>query len=240
MLLTLMYHRIGKGKHTNALPMLRSHLSYIKNRFEVVLPGDPLPKKKIAICLTFDDATYDFYHYVYPVLRELELRVVLGIPVGYILPSSSLSAEERLNIPYSLMMQDGIFEKKAPFCTWEEISEMIHSGHVQAASHSFSHPNLTFPFVNLEKELKDSKKVIETHLSQVVTTFIYPFGRFSSSLHKKVSSIYPYSFRIGSAFNRNWNSQKKPLCRVPADHLSAPDSLFRPLFLFRYYMRSFL
>lgn len=237
MLIALMYHRIGTGKHANTLPMLRSHLLYLKERYPIVLPGDFLQKGKLSICLTFDDATFDFYHYVFPLLQELKLRAVLGVPVRYIMDTNILPPEERLAIPYPLMMQDGFFDKKVPFCTWEELSEMVLSGHVEVASHSFSHANLTFPFVNLQREIHFSKEILEQKLPQAVSTFIYPFGRFTPAVQEAVSATYPYVFRIGSALNKGWH-KKTPLCRIPADCLISPSSLLSVLKLCRYYLKS--
>lgn len=239
MLLIFLYHRIGTGKHSNSYQMLFDHFTYLKEHYSVVLPGDPLEKGKISVCLTFDDATFDFYHYVYPLLKKMQLRALLGIPVRYILEKTSLTPEERLSIPYPLMMQDGFFDQKAPFCTWQELREMVESGYVEAASHSFSHGNLTFPFINLEKEVITSKKILEDHLPQPISSFIYPFGRCNPQVHKYVSKFYPYVFRIGSAGNTQWNG-KNPLTRIPADQLVSPYCLTSPFKILRYRLKQLL
>jgi peptidoglycan/xylan/chitin deacetylase (PgdA/CDA1 family) len=233
MLLALMYHRAEVGpridKYANSQEMLREHFLFLKEHYPLVLPGDPLPKKRLAVCLTFDDATFDFYHYIFPILKELEIRALLGIPVRYILDSTLLDAAERLNIPYPLMMQDGFFDQKAPFCTWAELEEMVSSGCVEAASHSYSHCNLTFNFVDLNREVAQSKKIIEAKLAQPVSSFIYPFGKMTLALQEYVAQHYPYAFRIGSALNFGWGRGTKPLNRISADNLSsaaAPLSFF--------------
>ena len=227
-----MYHRaqisFRPEKYANSQEMLREHLLFLKEHYPIVLPGDPLPKKELAVCLTFDDATYDFYHCIFPLLKELQLRVLLGVPVSYILESSTLPAEERLSVPYSLMMQEGFFDKKAPFCTWQELDEMISSGCVEVASHSYSHCNLTFSFVDLQREVVRSKEILEKRLSQPISSFIYPFGKMTWALQEYVSQHYPYAFRIGSKLNFGWGNGKKPLHRISADNLShsrAPFSL---------------
>lgn len=50
MLLALMYHRASMGpwidKYTNSKTMLRDHFMFLKEQYPLVLPGDPLPKKK--------------------------------------------------------------------------------------------------------------------------------------------------------------------------------------------------
>ena len=230
MLLALMYHRVGVGKYANSKEMLYEHLQFLKERYPIVLPGDPIPKRKLAICLTFDDATYDFYRDVFPILKELKIRALLGVPVRYILDSTTVSSEERLSVPYTLMMQDGFFDQKVPFCTWEELNEMVDSGLVEAASHSYLHCNLTFDFVDLNREVVQSKEILETKLAQPITSFIYPFGKMTVALHEYVAEYYPYAFRIGSALNFGWETNKKPLSRISADNLS---SLAAPLSFLR-------
>ncbi len=204
--------------------MLTSHLESLKKLYPIVLPGDPLDSGW-SLCLTFDDASYDFYHYVFPLLVRLKIKVLLGVPAHYILADTTLSAEERLSVPYPLHMQEGWFEKKAPFCTWKELREMVSSGYVEIASHSYLHPNMTFSFVDLHREIILSKQVIEKEIQQKVHSFIYPFGRVNGCVHKKVMEHYSFAFRIGSASNRSWECRKNPLKRVPADGLSSPTDI---------------
>ncbi len=244
MLLALMYHRTGAGpwvdKYANSKAMLREHLLFLKEHYPIVLPGDPLAKKKLSVCLTFDDATYDFYHYIFPLLKELNMRALLGIPVHYILQSTHLDPQERLSIPYPLMMQEGFYDQKAPFCTWEELTEMVDSGLVEAASHSYLHCNLTFNFVDLNREVVQSKEMIEKKLAQPVSSFIYPFGKTTPALHEYVSQHYPYAFRIGSTLNFGWGNGSKPLGRLSADNLSNPAAPFSLLNLTKAFAKALI
>lgn len=226
MLLAIMYHRIGLGKYTNSLSLFREHFQWMIKRYPIVLPGDPLDKKRLSVCLTFDDATCDFYHFIFPLLKELQLRVLLGVPAKYIVDHSTLSIEERLSIPHSLAMQEGFFDQKHSFCTWEELREMVSSGLVEVASHSWAHCNLLFPFVDLQREVVQSKEIIELQLPQAVSSFIYPFGKVNRVLHEYVSNHYPYSFRIGSALNWGWGEGKKPITRLVGDNMLTSTSLF--------------
>lgn len=226
MLAPLVYHRIGQGKHANRADLFYEHLRYIKARFPVVLPGEPLQRKRLSILLTFDDATYDFYHFVFPMLKELNLRALLGVPVRYIQEQPSPPSAIRLQVPYPLMMQDGIFETKQPFCSWQELAEMVQSGHVEVACHSFSHSNLTFPFVDLEREVVQAKRHLEERLPQAVTSFIYPFGRVSGALHQEVMRHFSYAFRLGNGYSFGWEGRKKPLMRITADQLTSISAPF--------------
>lgn len=240
MLLTLLYHRIGKGKYANAPELFCEHLRYIKEHFSVVLPGEFLPKRKLSLCLSFDDATYDFYHYVFPLLKSLNLRALLGVPTRYIVETTTVASHERLAVPYTLAMQDGFHDTKIPFCTWQELEEMVTSGHVEVASHSYMHCNLTFPFVDLEREVIRSKEMIEARLPQAVSSFIYPFGKTNKKVHAFVSKYYPYSFRIGSRLNFGWGDSKKPLFRILGDQLSTPRQPFAPLKIAGAFLKSLI
>jgi hypothetical protein len=66
MLLVLMYHRIKNAD------VFRSFARYISQNHPVVIPGDALPPGKLSICHTFDDAYYDFYHFVYNTPQKLD------------------------------------------------------------------------------------------------------------------------------------------------------------------------
>lgn len=238
MLAILMYHRIGSGKHTNSLSLLKEHLELLKNRFPIVLPGENVDK--LSVLLTFDDASYDFYHYVFPLLKELGLRALLGVPTHYIVEKTSLPPEIRLSVPYTMLMQEEIAREKVPFCTWEELSTMVKSGLVEVASHSHLHPNLTFPFVDLEREVVLSKKILEERLPQAVTSFIYPFGKSDERVETFVSKHYRYTYRIGSALNFGWGKGSIPLARIPADHLKDPRDPLTYKNMLQYFLKAIL
>lgn len=240
MQLTLMYHRAGTGKFANTPDVLDSHFKFLKEQGPILLPGDPLPKRKLSFCLTFDDATYDFYHSIFPLLKKWGIRAVLGVPTHYILDSTTCTSEERLAVPYTLSMQEGIFEKKAPFCTWKELQEMVDSGFVEVASHSHLHCNLRFKFVDLHRELVLSKEILEKRLSQPITTFIYPFGKVNHAVHEQVAKHYAYAFRIGSGLNWNWGNGKNPLFRVSADMTSDCSKLLSFSSLSKYFLKNLI
>lgn len=143
--------------------------------------------------LVFEDALFSFYVNVFPRLKELNRQALLAVAPRYILPSTLCDAKRRLSVPYGLCMQDGIFDTEAPFCTWSELTEMVQSGLVEVASFSFSKMNLTFEFVHLEREIVESKRVLENSLPQAITTFVYPFGKTNKQVQKKVFEHYGFA-----------------------------------------------
>ncbi len=235
MLLICMYHHIGEGRYSNSLTMLRAHLLFLKQNYPNVLPGDPIPPGRRSVCLTFDDAPFNFFHYVFPLLQELKLRAVVGVPTRFIVAKTNLSPDVRLRVSYDEAMTGNVYKEKVPFCTWEELRDMVSSGAVVAASHSHNHVNMSDGEIDLSAEVTQSKQILEERLPQKVSTFIYPFGKVNRSVHERVAQEYPFAMRIGNAFNENWGSL---LYRVNADNLTdARAPLFRTN-LARYALKS--
>lgn len=230
MLLVLMSHRISN------VEMFHAHMGYISQNYPVLIPDDALPPGKLSICLTFDDAYFDFYHKVFPVLSKLQIKAVVGVPAKYIIEKTSVKSEIRLNVPYDETMKDDVFYEKAPFCTWQELREMADSGLVKVASHSNSHVNLINNNVDLTDEIVQSKQIIEQRLSQKIDTFIYPFGKVNRKVHHFASGHYKYLMRIGSALNRDWHNSNNMIYRVNGDNLIDRKG-FGKKNLFKYFLK---
>ena len=190
-----MYHQVGKGKYSNSPTMMRRHLGHIAKNYRTALPGEPL-KKGMNVCLTFDDATIDFYEKVFPLLKELDLKAVLAVPTSFI--------------------------GDRGYCTWKMLDEMARSDRVAIACHSHTHVDLS-KGANLLQELATSKEILENQLQRRVDTFVYPYGKWSRKLQKEVEKHFPYAMRIGSATQKGW---KPLMTRIPADQLPSPDYPF--------------
>ncbi len=213
MLMILMYHHVGQGPHANSLDMLREHLEHLSN-WPVLLPGET-PPKGLSLSLVFDDAYFDFYEQVFPLLQEFGLKATLAVPVNYILDSCDLPVGERLRAiaddPY------GNYEQ-GPFCTWEELRELADQG-VEIASHSLNHVNLTAEGVDLDAEIVESKRILEQRLEREIRTFVYPYGKMNRKVHDFTKAHYRYAMRIGFALNKDWSNRDRLLYRVSGDAL---------------------
>jgi len=222
MLYALLYHRVGSGKYANPLSLFKSHFAKIKYRYQTLHPGDPIPSN--GLCLTFDDATADFYIHLFPLLKKLQLKATLAVPTAFILDRTSLTKEARLS---KIAHVDKLPPLPSPaFCTWEELHEMDASGLVHIASHSMNHLPLTSPSVDPEYELTESKHLLETKLQKPISTFVYPYGKFSETIHARAKKHYTTIMRIGNAGNRSWQNSRHLFYRIPADHLPRPSAPF--------------
>jgi peptidoglycan/xylan/chitin deacetylase (PgdA/CDA1 family) len=202
MLLILMYHRVHRvGRVPNALA---THFRYLRDHHPMVLPGDPLEAGRINVCLTFDDATVDFRHQVYPLLETLDARALVAVPTAYVEQDTAIPLATRLAAQQTGAMARGYTVTGSPLCTWRELSEMQASGRVLCASHGHSHADLSVPDVDLEREVQLSAAALEEHLGVLPNTFVYPYGRTSRAARVQVGRRFRYSMRIGAAINLGW------------------------------------
>jgi peptidoglycan/xylan/chitin deacetylase (PgdA/CDA1 family) len=225
MILTLLYHQVHqKGKYSNNLKLFEKHLEYIKNNFSVVLPGCSNQSPSAQVCLSFDDATFDFFHHVYPLLLEKELPCVLAVPSGKISSKANSSPEERLQL--LLNPSRDLPLNNESYCSWEEIQEMSQSPFIKIASHSHSHVRCDDTIKEFEEEIIHSKKIIESNIQKKIDSFVYPYGKFSPQMHKKIRAHYKYIFRIGNSLNINWSHPQNLYFRCNADNLENPQDPF--------------
>jgi len=229
MLGVVMYHHINSDDLplSNSDAMIKAHLRLISERYTTLFPGEEAPGA--AICLTFDDAYYDFYHYVFPLLKQLGLKALLAVPAAYILDDTDVEPSRRLSLKHHEIYEGENYKEFAPFCTFAELREMIESGHVEIASHSMNHINLTNEGIDLDGEIFGSKVLLEEKLGYRVDSFVFPYGKYNDAAVKLAREHYGYVFRIGNALNPSWEGIGGLLYRIKGDALPTPDALFRPL-----------
>ena len=228
MLRVVMYHHINSDDLplSNSDAMMDAHLRLIKERYTSVFPGE---EASDPICLTFDDAYYDFYHYVFPLLKRYGLKALLAVPAAYILDDTDVEPHERLSLTHREIYEGEHYRTHAPFCTCAELREMIRSGLVAVASHSMHHVNLGEPGVDLAEEIAGSKRVLEEKLGYRIDSFVLPFGKYNEASVAFARERYRYVFRIGNAFNPSWEGIGGLVYRIKGDGLRDPGELFRPL-----------
>ena len=220
-LLALMYHRAQAGPHGNTPEMLDAHFAHIAAHHACVLPSEPLAPRRLNVCLTFDDAYFDFYAIVFPLLRKHGLRALLAIAPAVVRETTDAPADVRLHLE-----ADEIWAHpdRGGFCTWTELRELADSGLVAIAAHGFTHCRLDRDGPDLRTEIVVPQSLLAARLGQPVDSFVFPFGRFSPTALACVQQTYRHAFRIGGADNPNWDRQL--LYRIDADCLTAPDAPF--------------
>jgi peptidoglycan/xylan/chitin deacetylase (PgdA/CDA1 family) len=240
MLPIVMYHHINSDDLplSNSDSMMESHLRLISERYTTLFPGEESAKR--SICLTFDDAYYDFYHYVFPLLKKYNLKALLAVPTAYILDDTTVDSAKRLSLKHHEIYKGKNYKTFVPFCTYAELREMVQSGLVEIASHSMNHVNLREGGVDLEREIFASKVVLEEKLGYRIESFVLPYGKYNDAVVALAREHYPYVFRIGNAFNPSWDGIGGLLYRVKGDALKSPDELFKPSRQLGFWFKTFV
>jgi hypothetical protein len=214
-----MYHRINTGKHSNSLKVMEDHFHFLKDNCHAVHTGDSLHSEKINVCLIFDDATVDFFHFVYPLARKLELKVMVAVTVSVIPENDSrTSLKERLDAQSEEFLFGSPLTTINPFCTWDELRTMFRSGLIKIASHSYHHQNLR-TVTNPAEELSKSKTTLELQLQAPIDTIVYPYGDFNRTISSSAATMYSYQVAVGAVDNRTWRGVDGILFRINADRM---------------------
>ncbi len=221
----IMYHSVLKdtamhGEYVISPAELEKDLKFINDHgYTCVTPEDliaytnnnlELPKKPIM--LTFDDGYYNNYLYVYPLLKKYGCKAVISV-IGTYTQQYSDNPEE--NAYYS-------------HCTWDNLKEMLNSGLVEVANHSYNmHKSggerLGTKINNGENQekykdmLRDDiatlQEAFEHNLEIKNHTFVYPFGAYDDSEDDFIASL---GYKCTITCNEKLNYITK-----------SPESLFR-------------
>ena len=188
----LMYHRLGnvprrgnKFRNQYVRPkMFARQMKYLfKHGYQTVSVRDlinyaeqQIPAEDKKICITFDDGYESFYRYAFPILRKYNFTAVVFL-VADCIGKTCLWDDDPV-----------------PMLKTNQIKELSDAG-IDFGAHSFSHRSLIeLDAEELEKEVKESKEVLEELLGKKVESFCYPYGAFNQSVKKMVQRHYKVAF----------------------------------------------
>lgn len=168
----LMYHDILPKKEVffDVTPQeLEEHLQLIKENGLTPISldqlnahlqmGTSLPEKPVL--LTFDDGYGGHYEYVYPLLKKYNYPAVFSI--------------------YTKGVGNNVGRTHV---SWEQLKEMVADPLVTIAAHSLTHPpDLSLlKTAEIEKEVTESKSILESQLGIPIRYFTYPAGKYDSQV----------------------------------------------------------
>jgi peptidoglycan/xylan/chitin deacetylase (PgdA/CDA1 family) len=132
----------------------------LKDAVKRIKTGGQFTKKTAVI--TFDDGYDDVYANAHPILKKYNAPATVFVITNYV--------------------------DQPRYMNKQQISELIDAG-FEIGSHSLSHPNLANTSSTLvQKEIIESKSLIEKWFDIKVETFCYPSGKFSSATMQLLES----------------------------------------------------
>ena len=154
----------------------------------------------------------DLYDFVMGAKQSLPKRaVVVTIDDGWRSTYTQVFPEmKKRHFPFTVFIYPKIVGQTAYAMTWKQIREMADAG-VDVQSHSYSHPFLTRRRHEslddrayaewLDRELTQSKKILEKETGKTVSFLAYPYGDFDHHLKAAVASA-GYSAALTCEFGK--------------------------------------
>jgi peptidoglycan/xylan/chitin deacetylase (PgdA/CDA1 family) len=197
------YHKISDQKEfgltTVSTAQFADQMNYLDLngyktvRFKDLSSYENLPKKPIII--TFDDGYESVYHNAVPILSKYNFKSVIFVLTDFL---------GKYNI-----WEAATFQQKYRHLSKDQILELSDRGH-EIASHGNQHRYL--PLLNskdLKEEIEDSKSYLESLLKEEITTFCYPYGRYSTKILDKVQQA---GYAYATSNLRLTNEKENPYC----------------------------
>jgi peptidoglycan/xylan/chitin deacetylase (PgdA/CDA1 family) len=186
--------------------------------------GIPFPARSFVI--TFDDGYQSVYERAFPILQSYDFSAIVFLTTG------------RHSYQTDALRLPSIFGRS--MLSWSEIREMQRCG-IEFGAHTLTHPDLTqLSIKSAEREICESKAIIENALSAPVASFAYPYGRYDTGSREIVRQHFTCasSDKLGLA---HASSDAFALERIDAYYLRSGrlfDLISSPLFAWYIYGRN--
>lgn len=229
----LMYHDISddlKDQWAVTQNQFIDQMRWLKeNNYDILSLGQALEKlqsgriSERSVVLSFDDGYKDFLEIIVPVLRNFEFNATLFI-----------LANEAGGISH---WKSAGLEK--PVLSWEEITRIVEMG-FEIGSHGLTHRNLMYlQSDEMNKEIKDSKSIIEDKIKKPVIAFAYPFGKYEYRTEKVVRKAgYRCAVGVGSTMANGPETNLFRLQRVAIEQNDSLSNFIGKLTRHRYFSKN--
>lgn len=220
----IMYHQILKdkamhGKYVVSPDDFEKDLLYLKEKgfttvtikdlVDFVYYNKELPEKPVV--LSFDDGHLSNYHYIFPIIKKYNAKIVISVVGEYC--DNATSTDDR-NVSYS-------------YLRWEDVKELSSSGLVEIANHTFDF-HKQGKRVGIGSVKEETKEQYENLVGK-------DLHKLNAKI-KDVTGVNPVTFTypFGKAVNMSFELIKKLgfkaslSCEEGINYISfnAPDSLY--------------
>jgi peptidoglycan/xylan/chitin deacetylase (PgdA/CDA1 family) len=216
----LNYHSIHPTHHSSTRPedflaqmaFLKEHFAVISLRgfFEARAANRTLPGKVAMI--TFDDGYRDNYDYAFPVLQELGLTATVFLATGFI--------DGELDITREWGDYQGL-----DHLNWRQVKEMNENG-LHIGAHTHTHSILSrLSSDEVEKEIFQSKHIIEEKLGERVSHFAYPLGQPHTFERSVVDVLRRHGFDLACSTIWGTDNRRTDMFALRRIRIDVDDSI---------------
>jgi peptidoglycan/xylan/chitin deacetylase (PgdA/CDA1 family) len=141
---------------------------------ECLSKAKPFPERTLV--LTFDDGYETTYKEAFPLLQKLGMTATVFLATGNL--AEKRGSEFLPTLTGRKML------------SWDNIREMNRAG-IEFGSHTLTHPDLTrMSMARVNREVHESKTILEDKLGSEVFAFAYPFGYHTRTIRDIVKKHY--------------------------------------------------
>lgn len=160
--------------------------------------GKRIPER--AVCITFDDGLKNILTNALPILEKYHFKATSFLTVDFVTRNQN-------------------------FLSWDDIKSLFKSGIFSFGSHSFSHKKLIkLGLGELDKEIGESKKILEDRLGIPINLFAYPFGCYGSFDKRTKNSIQAHGYRAAFSTIAGFNTFETDLFEIKRTRISWYDN----------------
>ena len=152
-----------------------AHYLSLKDLHEHLVTGKEVPERSVV--LTFDDNYQGFYENAWPILKSKKIPSGMFVHTDFV----------------------GNKSGSHPKMSWDQLKELDKSGLVEIGGHTCSHPGdlKSLPIDVQERELTESKSLLEEQLGHPVPFLAYPVGSADSKTIELTKSLgYTMAFTM--------------------------------------------
>jgi len=179
------------------------------------------------VSITFDDGYKDIINNVLSIIEELKVPITVFLTSSCIGANKMLwtdalyfhfKEEKKMRRFYNfkerlkkidneervrILNELGLDYNKGLMLNWQDVLKLIESNNVEIGSHSKTHAILAnMDTKETREEILDSKQKIEEQISQKISGFSYPAGKYSEEIKKMVKKAgYQYAYAVNNKIN---------------------------------------
>jgi len=196
----LVYHGVESHHPLCVNPdLFHDHLTYLKHNCEIVQIEDLIKSQsksdKPRVSITFDDAYVDLLENALPALSSFNFPATIYAPSGCLGKKNVWDSGSSMSL--------------LPIMTGAQL-RMVSEFGFEIGSHTQNHPRLKYlDSLMLNKEIADSKKILEDIVGKPVKSFAYPHGGRNDIDSRSVEVVRSAGYLSGATtFFGRYNSMK--------------------------------